>query len=96
MGAASSETLGFARDVKARGGCPAAEMTPFCLEAIYRAAIYYARSYKATRAETDLLSLQDAKEILQTTSKRWRAAGMSFLQKSTTSVMVCVLTNNDV
>jgi hypothetical protein len=77
MSAASSETLGFAQEVKARGGCPATEMTPFCLEAIYRAAIYYARSYKATRAETDLLALQDAKDILQTTSRRWRAAGMS-------------------
>lgn len=58
----------------APGGCTPDEITPFCVEAIYRAAVFYGREHSRTGSLSDAASCAAIKEALNEIGKRWRSA----------------------
>lgn len=69
--------------------CTADEITPFCLEAIYRGAIFYAQEYSRTGEQNAAISCREIKEALVVISKRWRAAGNSFFSQNIQNKLKC-------
>lgn len=72
--AVSNELLDFTRQIREQGGCEAVETTPFCLEAIYRVGVYYARLRRSSQSESAMEAYEDVKVILKSKSERWKAA----------------------
>ncbi|KAL7972099.1 fungal-specific transcription factor domain-containing protein [Trichoderma sp. SZMC 28014] len=60
----------------APGGCTPDEITPFCVEAIYRAAVFYGREHSRTGSLSDAASCAAIKEALNEIGKRWRSASL--------------------
>ncbi|KAL7933864.1 fungal-specific transcription factor domain-containing protein [Trichoderma chlorosporum] len=66
--------LRLAHTITATNGCAAEEITPFCLEAIYRGAVFYAQEYTRTGAHSASASCQAIREALTVIGKNWKAA----------------------
>jgi hypothetical protein len=71
----ATEMLRLARAISTVGRCGAEEMSPFCLDTMYRSAIFYANNYSQTRNQNDLDALEDIKTGFRDMNSRWRAAG---------------------
>jgi hypothetical protein len=56
------------------GDCTADEITPFCVEAIYRSAVFFGREYSRTGALSEAASSAAIKDALNVIGKRWKAA----------------------
>lgn len=56
------------------GDCTADEITPFCIEAIYRSAVFFGREYSQTGSLTEANSCAAVKEALNVIGKRWKGA----------------------
>lgn len=56
------------------GGCTVDEITPFCLESIYRSAIFFGQEYSRTGRLSEAASCAAIKEALNEIGKRWKAA----------------------
>ena len=67
----------LARSVASTGKCGAEEVSPFCLDAMYRSGIFYARQHSQTAEPSSLEALMDIKTGLRAVSERWKAAGWS-------------------
>jgi hypothetical protein len=57
------------------GSCTTDEITPFCLEAIYRSAVFYGQEYSRTGEQSSATSCKAITEALNIIGKRWKAAG---------------------
>ncbi|KAL7915502.1 fungal-specific transcription factor domain-containing protein [Trichoderma velutinum] len=66
--------LQLANTIIATNSCAAEEITPLCLEAIYRGAVLYAQEYSRTGDPSTAASCKAIKDALSIISKRWRAA----------------------
>ncbi|UKZ45883.1 hypothetical protein TrVGV298_000076 [Trichoderma virens] len=66
--------LRLAHTITATNSCAAEEITPFCLEAIYRGAVFYAQEYSRTDDHSAAASCEAIKNALTVISKRWKAA----------------------
>ncbi|KAL7953163.1 hypothetical protein V8C34DRAFT_321492 [Trichoderma compactum] len=66
--------LRLANTIIATNSCTAEEITPLCLEAIYRGAVLYAQEYSRTGDPSTAASCKAIKDALGMISKRWRAA----------------------
>jgi hypothetical protein len=71
----AASMLKIARTVGSTGRCGAEEISPFCLEAMYRSGIFYARQARNTREQSDLEALEEIKSSLVLMNDRWRASG---------------------
>lgn len=78
----ASNMLKLAQNLMVTGGCGAEEISPFCLEPMYRSAIFFAQRYKTTGSESDLIGYEDMKGGLTTLSERWEAASKCSSYKS--------------
>ena len=76
--AASMLRLAYA--IRDAGSCAGDEITPLCIEAIYRSAVFYGKEYSRTGAYSALVSCEAIKEALALISKRWRVAGNSMIE----------------
>jgi hypothetical protein len=56
------------------GSCSPDEITPFCLESIYRSAIFFGREYSRTGTLSEAASCAAIKRSLDVIGKRWKAA----------------------
>lgn len=61
-------------NAKLSGGCSVDEITPFCVEAIYRSAVYFGREYSRTGRLSEAASCAAIKEGLNEIGTRWKAA----------------------
>ena len=68
--------LRVASNLEATGRCGAEEISPFCIEAMYRSGIFYARRFRNNGEQSDLEALDEIKKGLSVISGRWRASGM--------------------
>ncbi|KAH6873945.1 hypothetical protein B0T10DRAFT_234210 [Thelonectria olida] len=66
--------LRLARSVSGTGRCGIEEISPFCLEAMYRSGIVYARRYSETGYQDDLDAFETVKAGLGAMGSRWKAA----------------------
>lgn len=66
--------LRLANAILSSGCCTTDEITPFCVEAIYRGAVFYGRGHSRTGNLSDAASCATIKEALNEIGKRWRAA----------------------
>ncbi|KAL7941885.1 hypothetical protein V8C42DRAFT_333996 [Trichoderma barbatum] len=66
--------LRLAHTMTISGSCAAEEITPFCLEAIYRGAVFFAQEYSRTGDHNAVTSCEAIKEALTVISTRWKAA----------------------
>jgi hypothetical protein len=71
----AASMLEMARSIGSDGRCGAEEMSPFCLEAMYRSGIFYARRFRNTRDQIDLEALEAIKRGLRVINDRWKASG---------------------
>ncbi len=71
----SSELLKLAYSIASNGNCGTEEPSTFCLEAMYRSGVLYARKYKATGMMDDLDALETIKRALGSLGSKWRVAG---------------------
>ncbi|KAL6904051.1 fungal-specific transcription factor domain-containing protein [Trichoderma evansii] len=58
------------------GGCNPDEITPFCVEAIYRGALFFGREYSRTGELSEAASCAAIKEALNVIGKKWKAASL--------------------
>lgn len=56
------------------GNCSLDEITPFCLESIYRSAVFFGREHSRTGALSEAASCAAIKQSLDVIGKRWKAA----------------------
>ncbi|KAL7924496.1 fungal-specific transcription factor domain-containing protein [Trichoderma austrokoningii] len=56
--------------------CSADEITPFCVEAIYRSAVFFGREYSRTGRVSEAASCAAIKQGLNEIGKRWKAAAL--------------------
>jgi hypothetical protein len=68
--------LKIVRGLGSTGRCGAETISPFCIEAIYRSAIFYARRFRSTGEQIDLEALEEFKNGFTLMNDRWRASGM--------------------
>jgi len=71
----AASMLRVARGVIATGRCGAEEISPFCLDAMYRSGIFYARRFRNIREQSDSEALEEIKTGLTVMNDRWRVAG---------------------
>jgi hypothetical protein len=72
--------LKLARSLESTGRCDTEEISPFCVEAMYRAGIFYARQFRSTGDQRDLEALECAKTGLAVMNNRWKSTGIQFLK----------------
>jgi hypothetical protein len=72
----AARMLRVARGVISTGRCGAEEISPFCLDALYRSGIFYGRRFRNMGEQSDLEALVEIKTGLTTMKDRWRVAGM--------------------
>jgi hypothetical protein len=72
----AASMLGLARSVGSTGRCSGEEVSPFCLEAMYRAGIFYARRFQNTGEQSHLESFESIKTGFTIANDRWKASGM--------------------
>jgi hypothetical protein len=77
----ASNMLRLAVVLQSTGRCGTEEVSPFCVEAMYRSGIYYARKFGITGEQSDLESLENIKIGLGVMNHRWKSAGMHFNTK---------------
>jgi hypothetical protein len=75
----AANVLKLAESLKMHGHCGTEEVSPLCLEAIYRSGIIYAQRHNSERNENDVEAFETIKSCLEILSRRWKAAGESFL-----------------
>ena len=68
--------LRVATNLRTTGRCGAEEISPFCIEAMYRSGIFYARRFRSTGEQSDSEALDEIKKGLSVINGRWRASGM--------------------
>lgn len=56
------------------GSCSPDEITPLCLESIYRSAVFFGREYSRTGTLSEATSCATIKGALNVIGKRWKAA----------------------
>lgn len=56
------------------GSCSPDEITPFCVEAIYRSALLFGREYSRTGKSSEAASCAAIKEALNVIGNKWKAA----------------------
>lgn len=71
----AAEMLRLARAISAEGSCGTEEISPFCLDTMYRSAIFYASNHKQTGNQSDLDALEDIKTGFKDINSRWGVAG---------------------
>ena len=75
----TTQMLSLARAIAISDSCGTDEVSPFCLEALYRSAVIYARRHKASGEHSDMDAVITIKEALRILSPRWKLAGKSRL-----------------
>jgi hypothetical protein len=78
----AASMLRIAHSLGATGRCAAEEISPFCIEAMYRSGIFYGRRFRDAREQSDADALEDIKNGLSVISARWRAAGTQIVTAS--------------
>ncbi|KAF4460228.1 ATP-dependent Clp protease proteolytic subunit [Fusarium albosuccineum] len=73
-GEIAAHMLRLASSLSATGRCGAEETSPFCMDAMYRSGIVYARRYKEAQLQEDLHAFETIKAGLKVISGRWKAA----------------------
>ena len=68
--------LRLARSLGPTGRCGAEEISPFCLEAMYRSGVFYARRFQSTGEQNDLDALDYVKTGLSAMNRQWKASGI--------------------
>ncbi|PTB39225.1 hypothetical protein M441DRAFT_196357 [Trichoderma asperellum CBS 433.97] len=63
-------------DAITSGDCTADEITPFCIEAIYRSAVFFGREHSRTGSLSEATSCAAVKEALNVIGKRWKGASL--------------------
>jgi hypothetical protein len=71
----ASNMLRLAIVLQSTGRCGTEEVSPFCVEAMYRSGIYYARKFRITGEQSDLESLEHIKVGLGVMNIRWKSSG---------------------
>lgn len=73
----AAHMLRLADSVGGTRRCGVEEISPFCLEPMYRAGIMYGRRYTETGQHEDQQAFETIKQGLSAMSGRWKAAGKS-------------------
>jgi hypothetical protein len=81
--------LSLARSLASTGKCGAEEVSPFCIEAMYRSGIFYARRFRSTGDQSEFEALENIKAGLGVMNNRWKSAGMRLV-----FIAICVATSN--
>jgi hypothetical protein len=75
----AASMLRVARGVISTGRCGAEEVSPFCLDAMYRSGMFYARRFRDIGEQSDSEALEEIKFGLTVMNDRWRVAGMQLV-----------------
>lgn len=71
----ASEMLDLAHTLNRTGLCGKEESSPFCHDAMYRAALIFGQSPQSTAPTDSRKALDDIRKGLKTNNRRWKAAG---------------------
>ncbi|KAH6967597.1 hypothetical protein BKA56DRAFT_636383 [Ilyonectria sp. MPI-CAGE-AT-0026] len=71
---AIASMLKLAESLASTGRCGAEELSPFCLDAMYRSGLFYAQRYSQHGDEDALKSFETIKSALEVIGRRWRTA----------------------
>jgi hypothetical protein len=75
---AAFNMLRLAQCIVASGKCDGEAVSPFCMDAMYRSGIFYARQHSQTEDQSSLEALHDIEKCFRFLSGRWRSAGKAF------------------
>jgi hypothetical protein len=73
----ASHMLRLASSLTVTGRCALDEISPFCVEAMYRSGITYAQRYNEFKDESDRQAFETIQAGLKVLGTRWKAAGKS-------------------